>query len=333
MHRIPVIALLVLLLSQSISALAQSATPASSPSAPSAASGDFAGLVDIGGRSLYLECRGEGSPTVILVAGYRASARFWTDDLLQPDAPRQMAMPGVTEFTRVCTYDRPGTIASIGEEILPSRSDPITQPRTSPEVVAELHALLDAAQIPGPYVLVGHSMGGFFARLYAATYPDEVIGLVLVDAYSEQTEILMTPERWEAMGELSRELGSDTVVPIPGYGDLETLPWGVDNALMREAAAASPLPPMPLAVLAHGKAIVLLDDTRVFTTAEWEALQQASYEALATLVPQARFTVASESGHDIHQDQPEVVIEATRQVLEGVRTPETWYELASCCAT
>ena len=90
---------------------------------------------------------------------------------------------------------------------------------------------------------------------------------------------------------------------------------------------------MPLAVLAHGKAIVLLDDTWVFTTAEWEALQQASYEALATLVPQARFTVASESGHDIHQDQPEVVIEATRQVLEGVRTPETWYELASCCAT
>ena len=73
----------------------------------------------------------------------------------------------------------------------------------------------------------------------------------------------MTPEQWEAMGQLSRELGSDTVLPIPGYGDLETLGWGADNAMMREAVAASPLPPMPLAVLAHGKPIIVLDDTRV----------------------------------------------------------------------
>ena len=144
------------------------------------------------------------------------------------------------------------------------------------EIVAELHALLQAAEVPGPYVLAGHSMGGFFARLYASTYPDEVVGLVLVDAYSEQTETLMTPEQWEAMGQLSRELGSDTVVPIPGYGDLETLGWGADNAVVREAVAASPLRPMPLAVLAHGKPIIVLDEKQGFTTAEWEALQQAS---------------------------------------------------------
>ena len=224
MRRIPVIALIVLTLSLPIPALAQSATPAAS--SPSAASGDFAGLVDIGGRSLYLECHGTGSPTVILEAGYRASGRFWSDDLLQPDAPRTMVLPGVAEFTRVCAYDRPGTVASIGEDDFISRSDPIAQPRTAPEVVAELHALLQAAEVPGPYVLAGHSLGGFFARLYAATYPDEVVGLVLVDAYSEQTETLMTPEQWEAMGQLSRELGSDTVVPIPGYGDLETIGFG-----------------------------------------------------------------------------------------------------------
>jgi pimeloyl-ACP methyl ester carboxylesterase len=294
---------------------------------------DYAGLVDIGGRSLYLECRGEGSPTVVLVSGYRASGRFWSDDLLQPDAPRTMVLPGVAQTTRVCAYDRPGTVASIGEDDFVSRSDPITQPRTSMEIVAELHALLQAAEVPGPYVLAGHSMGGFFSRLYASTYPDEVVGLVLVDAYSEQTETLMTPEQWEAMGQLSRELGSDTVVPIPGYGDLETLGWGADNATMREAVAASPLPPMPLAVLAHGKPIILLDETQGFTTAEWEALQQASYENLAALVPQARFSVASESGHDIHQDQPELVIEAVRQVVAGVRNPDTWYDMSSCCAT
>ena len=58
----------------------------------------------------------------------------------------------------------------------------------------------------------------------------------------------------------------------------------------------------------------------------------ANYEGLATLVPHARFFVASESGHDIHQDQPELVIEAIRQVVEGVRNPDTWYDLRSCCA-
>ena len=329
MQRIHLIALTVLMLSLPIPALAQSSTPAAEP----ATMDDYAGLVDIGGRSLYLGCHGTGSPTVILVSGYRASGRFWSDDLLQPDAPRTMVLPGVAQTTRVCAYDRPGTVASIGEDDFVSRSDPITQPRTSMEIVAELHALLQAAEVPGPYVLAGHSMGGFFSRLYASTYPDEVVGLVLVDAYSEQTETLMTPEQWEAMGQLSREQGSDTVVPIPGYGDLETIGFGADNAVVREAVAASPLPPMPLAVLAHGKPIIVLDETQGFTTAEWEALQEASHENLATLVPQARFSVASESGHDIHQDQPELVIEAIRQVVAGVRNPDTWYDMSSCCAT
>ena len=150
-----------------------------------------------------------------------------------------------------------------------------------------------------------------------------------------------TPSGWRASRPLSAgrpwggsagSWGRDTVVPISGYGDLETLGWGADNAVVREAVAASPLPPMPLAVLAHGKPIILPDETRGFTTAEWEALQQASYEGLAALVPQARFSVASESGHDIHQDQPELVIEAIRQVVAGVRTPDTWYDLTSCCA-
>jgi pimeloyl-ACP methyl ester carboxylesterase len=333
MHRIPVIALLVLLLSQSISALAQSATPASSPSAPSAASGDFAGLVDIGGRNLYLECRGEGSPTVVLVSGYRASGRFWSDDLLQPDAPRTMVLPGVAESTRVCAYDRPGTVASIGEDNFASRSDAIAQPRTSMEVVAELHALLQAAEVPGPYVLAGHSLGGFFARLYAATYPDEVVGLVLVDAYSEMVETMMPPERWQALVRLNQEFGWDEVVAIPGYGDLETIGFGTGNAVMREAAAATRLAPMPLAVLAHGRAADLPDNAQGFTAEELETLMQAQYKDLATLVPDARFTVASESGHDIHQDQPELVIEAIRQVVAGVRNPDTWYDLTSCCAT
>jgi pimeloyl-ACP methyl ester carboxylesterase len=310
---------------------AQDATPA--VASPTAASGDFAGLVDIGGRSLYLECHGTGSPTVVLEAGSRASARYWSDDLLHPDAPRTMVLSAVAEFTRVCAYDRPGTYASIGDDDFVSRSDPIAQPRTAPEVVADLHALLQAAEIPGPYVLAAHSLGGLFARLYASTYPDEVVGLVLVDAFSERLETLLPPERWEALVRLNQDLGVDTVVPIPGYGDLETLGYGTDNAVMREAVAASPLRPMPLAVLAHGKPFPQAADAPGFTAGELETILLKANEDLATLVPNARFIVATESGHDIHQDQPELVIEAVRQVVAGVRNPDTWYDLTSCCAT
>ncbi len=329
----PVIALFVLLLALPIPALAQSATPA--VASPIPASGDFAGLVDIGGRKLYLECHGTGSPTVILEAGYRASGRDWSDDLLHPDAPRTMVLPGVAQFTRVCTYDRPGTVATTGEDELVSRSDAIAQPRTTPEAVAELHALLQAAQIPGPYVLAAHSWGGFLARLYAATYPDEVVGLVLVDAYSERQETLMPPERWAAVLRLAQETGSNTVFPLEGYGEMETVDYYADNAVLRAAVAASPLRPLPLAVLAHGVPFAIPAETLAqygFTAAELEGFLRANYESLATLVPQARFFVASESGHNIHQDQPELVIEAIRQVVAGGRNPDTWYELTSCCA-
>ena len=327
MQRIYLIALTVLMLSLPIPVLAQSSTPAVEP----ATMDEYAGLVDVGGRSLYLECHGTGSPTVVLVAGYRSSARYWTDDLLHPDDPRQMVLPAVAEFTRVCAYDRPGTYASIGDEDFISRSDPIDQPRTTPEVVAELHALLQAAELPGPYVLAGHSQGGFMARLYASTYPEEVVGLVLVDAYSELIEDVMPPERWQALVRLNQEMGSGVVHPIPGYGDAETTVYGAGNAVVREAVAASPLAPMPLAVLAHGRPFAVPEGAQGFSSDELERYLLAANEAQATLVPNARFTVASESGHDIHQDQPALVIEAIRQVVAGVRNPDTWYDLTSCC--
>jgi pimeloyl-ACP methyl ester carboxylesterase len=330
MRLIPVIGLISLLLSLPISAVTRAASPVAT--SPVAASGDFAGLVDIGGRSLYLECHGEGSPTVVLVSGYRTSGRYWTDDLLHPDDPRQMVMPSVAKATRVCTYDRPGTYAAIDEEILPSRSDAITQPRTSMEVVEELHALLQAAEVPGPYILAGHSLGGFFSRLYASTYPDEVVGLVLVDSFSERLETILPPEKYEALKRLNQGGGTDTVFHMDGYGDVETLPWGGDNDVMREAVAASPLLPMPLAVFAHGKPFAVPEGAEGFTSDELEEYLHAANEDLATLVPNARFWVAAESGHDIHQDQPELVSEAIQQVLEGVRSPDTWYSLASCCA-
>jgi pimeloyl-ACP methyl ester carboxylesterase len=305
---------------------AQDATPEPAEEA------DSGEMIDIGGRSVYVESAGTGSPTVVLVAGGGSSARYWTDDLLHPDAPRTMVMPEVAKFTRVCAYDRPGTYAEINDEIFPSRSDAVAQPRTVSEMVDELHALLQAAGVPGPYVLAGHSWGGFMARFYAATYPDEVIGVVLVDAYTELLEDVMAPEKWQALVRLNQELGSDVVHQIPGYGDAESTGYGANDAAMREAVAASPLPPMPLAVFSHGKPFPQSEAAPGFTPGELERYLLAANEAQAALVPHARFTVASKSGHDIHQDQPELVVEAIRQVVAGVRNPDTWYDLTSCCA-
>ena len=106
-RRITPVGALALLLIGTAAAAAQGTVPAE----PTAAQGDFAGLIDIGGRRLYLECRGTGSPTVILEAGYRSPATVWSDDLLQPERPRTMVLEGVAAATRVCLYERPGTAA------------------------------------------------------------------------------------------------------------------------------------------------------------------------------------------------------------------------------
>ena len=326
---------LVLLLTLGVStgtASTAGATPSGAPPSASAASDDFAGLVDIGGRRMYLECRGTGAPTVVLVSGYRTSGRYWTDDLLRPDAPRTMVLPRLAEATRVCAYDRPGTYAPLGEDVLPSRSDPVPQPRTEADAVAELHALLGAAGVPGPYVLAGHSLGGFMVRLYAATYPDDVVGLVLIDAYNEQIEALMTPAQWVALMRFNVEGGSDTVLPIPDYGPLETIPYGGGNALIRRATAAAPLPALPLAVLAHVRPFELSGPIGGLSPAALEQILGAANEWQATLAPRARYFAAHASGHDVHQDQPALVAEAIRQVVAGVRDPDAWYDLAACCA-
>ena len=298
-----------------------------------ATQGDFAGLVDIGvGRRLYLECRGTGGPTVVLEAGYRSSARVWSEDLTRSQARRTMVLAGVAAFTRVCAYDRPGTVAPLNDNVRPSRSDPLPQPRTATNAVADLHALLRAAGVPGPYVLAGHSLGGLFVRLFASMYPGEVVGLILIDPYSERLETLLTPERWAALVRLNTRFGTDTIKPIPGYGDLETLGYGKDNSVMRHAAATTPLGPMPLAVLAHARPFDVPEWAEGFSSDTLEAVLRAANEDMATLVPNARFFVAKDSGHDIHQDQPELVTEAIRQAVAGVRDRDTWYDLKSCCA-
>ena len=206
------------------------------PAAAHAPSADFAGLIDIGGgRKMYLECRGAGSPTVVLVAGLKASAEDWS--IAGKSAPA--VFPEVAQFTRVCAYDRPGT--PVGEK--PSRSAPVEQPTTARDAVADLHALLSAAGEAGPYVLVGHSYGGLVVRLYASTYPEEVSGLVLVDALTEGLRDAETPQQWAIQRKLMEGEIRESLVLYPA------LERNDPDRSFDQVRAAPPLRPLPLIVL------------------------------------------------------------------------------------
>ena len=187
---------------------------AAGPITASAAPADFVDLVDFGsGRKMYLECRGAGVPAVVIVAGGKASA-----------------------------YDRPGT--PVGQA--PSRSDPVPQPTTAANSVADLHALLAAAGIATPVVLVGHSYGGLVVRLYARTHPGEVAGMVLVDALTEGLREAETRDEWAIQRVL---LEGDIRKSLKLYPDLEQ---GDADRSFDQLLAAAPLKPMPLIVLRTG---------------------------------------------------------------------------------
>lgn len=327
-----VIGLIALTLGTPIPAVAQSTPVASSYVA---ASGDFTGFVDIGGgRSLYLECRGAGSPTVVLEAGLGSRSDIWSRDYREPEGVRTMVFPGVAAFTRVCAYDRPGTIGEInprldpdGPLFFPSRSDPVPQPRTARDLVADLHALLEAADVPGPYVLVGHSAGGLVVRLYTNTYPEEVVGLVLVDATPEDVWIefkeVLTPAQWAEFTALT-VVNQELEAAYPEAERLWTAPLADDASMhqVRRAQADAPLRPMPLVVLSHS--IPFAAPFPGWPGDEMERTMLALQDELARLVPNARHVMASQSGHDIHQDQPELVIAAVQQVVDAVRHPGSW---------
>jgi hypothetical protein len=118
-------------------------------------------LIDVGGHRLHLNCTGSGSPTVVLEPGLGevSPAMAWI-------------APAVAHDTRVCVYDRAGR----------GWSDPADGPQDAAQTAADLHTLLDRGHIPGPYVLAGHSFGGLYVLTFAATYPDQVAGLVLLDS-------------------------------------------------------------------------------------------------------------------------------------------------------
>jgi pimeloyl-ACP methyl ester carboxylesterase len=255
--------------------------------------------VRIGERALYLDCRGRGGPTVVLEGG---TTRDWIS-----------VQTEVATTSRVCAYDRPDSPGS--------RSDP-TPERTAQEVVDDLVALLAASGEPGPYVLVGHSMGGLYVQLFAYQHPNEVAGLVLVDPTPEEFGTRLT--------ELVASLGT----PAPAR-PLEAPPTPQETSFgqMREARVGSAHPSVPLVVLTHGRADDPAERPPGWPLADEERIWRELHEELAHRIPHGRHVVAEGTGHDIHQEQPELVIESIRSVVAAVRDPITWTTPAANPAT
>ena len=306
---------------QPVKTLGGSLAPSANVARTAPGGGEIAGLVDVGGgRKMYLECRGAGSPTVVLVAGLKASARDWNST----GGAAPTVFSGVANVTRVCAYDRPGT--PVGEQ--PSRSDPVPQPTTAADAVGDLHALLGAAHEPAPYVLVGHSYGGLIAKLYARTYPHDAAGLVLVDALTEGLQEAETPEQWATQRVLIEGNIRESLALYPALERIDP------DRSFDQARAAPPLSPLPLIVLSADRpwgpqipALIANGTLPADVPADFgyitDAAQRQAQDRLAALVPGARHITNTNSGHEIHKERPGLVTDAIIDVVDAVRAGKT----------
>src|SRR5215208_1096811 len=262
-------------------------------------------LVDVGGHSLHLWCVGSGTPVVVLEAGLGGSTADW--GFVQPE---------VAGFTRACSYDRAGM----------GYSDQGPSPRTTRRISGELARLLDGGGIGGPVVLVGASIGGFTVRVFASDHPERVAGLVLVDATHEDAldpiprlatfvPLLSSFGIFRLLG-VSFGLSPESLAPsVRGFANATRFrAAGYDAAAdeiihIRQSAdevrATRRTLPMPLIVITAGRG----------ANAAWHKQQRD----LVGLSRHGCQLTATESGHAIPVNQPSVVVDAIRAIVEGVR--------------
>jgi pimeloyl-ACP methyl ester carboxylesterase len=276
-------------------------------------------LIDVGELKMHIDCTGDGSPAVILDSGLGDTFLSW-----------RKVQPEIARFTRVCSYDRAG----IGYSGSSSR------PRTSEVIAQELHALLRAAEIAPPYILVGHSMGGYDVRLYASLYRNEVAGMVLVDASHPDQDNRFPPELKNMEGSWQREaeflaytmpfgiprlIGLCDEDPVQraaecnfqtareGVAELKAFPESA-----AQTAATGSFGDMPLAVLSHDPekpSTELPADLAKPTNDAWEKMQ----EELSHLSTRGTQSIAKNGAHYIQNDRPDAVIDAIRDVVQQTR--------------
>jgi pimeloyl-ACP methyl ester carboxylesterase len=272
------------------------ASPIASPSPAALAYGEY---IDVGGRNLFLFCTGAGRVTVILEAGLRAGHESW-----------EFVQPGVASFARVCSYDRAGVGAS----------DAAPTPRTSQDVVNDLHALLTAAGVSGPYILAGHSFGALHARLYAHTYPDEVVGIVLVDPVHEDWWMQAAARIPPPAANDSDRLQNFRQFMEEDFKDPAKTGEGIDiPASAAQVRAAGSLGDLPLIIVKAGIEDVLAPGLPPDLEAQLTQLLQVEFpEDLLTLSSLSIKLDVPDSGHNIPLMQPDAVVVALRTMVDVV---------------
>jgi pimeloyl-ACP methyl ester carboxylesterase len=258
-----------------------------------------------------------------------------------------MVQEKVAEFTRVCSYDRPGF----------GWSEPVPGPLSSDQVAANLHGLLESAGVPGPYILVGHSDGGVYVRSFANQYPTEVRGMVLVDA-SHESQNLRFPAKFKEYSE-RQNLTTKLCQYLSPFGAFRLsklwnlmLPESIVSSETGEALIATlyrtqyckaaydeltaasemlsqpegpvSLGDLPLIVLSAGATYDEMPEVAVMAIgadviAQMDQVSQGLQQELVSLSTQGVQVIAEESGHFIQWDQPYLVIDAIRTVVEQVR--------------
>jgi pimeloyl-ACP methyl ester carboxylesterase len=262
-------------------------------------------LVDIGGYRLHLWCTGDGAPAVILDTGLGGSSASW--GFVQPDVAR---------FTRVCSYDRAGM----------GYSDPGPTPRTARRIANELAELLVRSGIGGPVVLVGASIAGLNVRVFASDHPERVAGLVLVDA-SHEDQVHEVPPMARFVPLLST-IGVLRLFGVSFGQRIESLPPSVRQfaratsfrAAGYQAAADEIIHVRESASEVRSSRRKLTVPVLVITAGRgadenWRQLQRDQ----ASLSERGCLMIAEQSGHVVPIDQPELIVDAIRIVVETAR--------------
>jgi thioesterase domain-containing protein len=259
-------------------------------------------LVDVGGHSLHLNCRGSGSPTVILEpgAGGMSSDLAWIT-------------PAVARDTRVCTYDRAGR----------GWSEPAHSHQDAAQIATDLHTLLQRGHVPGPYVMAGHSFGGLYVLTFSARYPDEVAGMVLIDSTEPGSPARATTSpgnvgsygfigRVSALLSSSARLGLGQLLGVTQSHLQSTLDeYILASASRNQAASLDDFADKPLVVLTAGTG----------SSSAWFAFQ----DKLTTLSTNSVHRVVAGAAHiDLVKDQDAAATtsQAILDVVAAVRSAE-----------